>query len=198
MRFYMGKKEIGMIEGMGIQMERFAGKAIRAKVMEGSERITAKSNPAEIAAWVKGAMGRLDKLVAKEKRIQIRENCGYACVETNKSMIAGAKANRKKYKNIDEFLANEQRKPLTGTRLTKEGHVLYWFFTPRSFTPPRRCFCSLLAGLPEDEAISPTYCLCSQGFVRKYWESVLEKPVKVQLLESCASGARECKFAVYL
>jgi len=67
----MGKKEIGMIEGMGIQMERFAGKAIRAKVMEGSERITAKSDPAEIAAWVKGAMARLDKLVAKEKRIQI-------------------------------------------------------------------------------------------------------------------------------
>ena len=77
----MGKEEIGMIEGMGIQIERFAGKAIRAKVMEGSERITARSNPAEIAAWVKGALERLDKLVAKEKRIQISPNEFFSCLK---------------------------------------------------------------------------------------------------------------------
>ena len=56
----------------------------------------------------------------------------------------------------------------------------------------------MLAGLPEDEAISPTYCLCSQGFVKNYWECVLERPVKVKLLESCLTGAQECKFAIHL
>ncbi len=194
----MGEKELGMIESLGIQVERFAGKAIRAKVMEASERITAKSDPAEIATWVKRAMERLDRLAPKEKKIQIRENCGYACIEKNKSIIARAKAKRKKYKNIEDFLANEEGKPLTGTRLKKEGNKLTWHFTPQSFSPPMRCFCSLMSGLPKDETVSATYCLCSQGFVRRYWESVLEKPVKVELLESCLSGARECQFAIYL
>jgi hypothetical protein len=192
----MGEKELGVIEVLGIQVERFAGKAIRAKAMAGSERITAKTGSAETAAWVKGVMEKLDKLVAKDRRVQIRENCGYACIEKNKSVIAKAKAKRKKFKSIDDYLANEERKPLTGTRLKKEGNKLTWYFTPQSFSPPRRCFCSLMSGLPKDETVSATYCLCSQGFVRRYWESVLEKPVKVEILESCLTGARECQFVI--
>ncbi len=194
----MGNKEIKAIEALGINVEHFVGKSIKEKVMAGSERLTQKSSPAEIASWLKGAMMRLDKLVPKAKRARIRENCGYACAEVNKGTLARGKAKRKKFRTLDEFLAAEQKKSLTGTRLEKKGDVLFWYFIPHTFSRSMRCFCALMKGLPEDQTISPTYCLCSKGFVQKYWEGIVGRPLAVDLLESCLSGAQECKFVIHL
>jgi len=194
----MGKKELNAIKALGINVGHIAGKGVKEKIMAGSERLTSKSTPAEIAAWLKGAMERLDKLVPKAKRFQIRENCGYDCARVNKGTLDRGKAKRKKYPSLDEFLAAEQKKPLSGTRLEKKGNVLFWYFTPHTFSRPMRCFCALMKGLPEEETISSTYCLCSRGFVQKYWEGIVGRPLTVDLLESCLSGAQECKFAIHL
>ena len=194
----MGKKELNAIKALGINVGHIAGKGVKEKIMAGSERLTSKSTPAEIAAWLKGAMERLDKLVPKAKRFQIRENCGYDCARVNKGTLDKGKAKRKKYPSLDEFLAAEQKKPLSGTRLEKKGNVLFWYFTPHTFSRPMRCFCALMKGLPEEETISSTYCLCSRGFVQKYWEGIVGRPLTVDLLESCLSGAQECKFAIHL
>ena len=194
----MAKMDVAMIREIGKNVDRFAGEAIRKKVMEGSEQITATSSKRKVAEWVKGAMDRLDALVDEKTRIQVMENCGYSCALVNKSHMEKAKARRKKYKSIDEFLEAEQRNPMRGTRLIREGDVMYQFYTPHSYTRPMRCYCSLLRGLPPNERISPTYCHCSKGFVKKFWEGVLERSVKVELIQSVVSGAQECKFAIYL
>jgi hypothetical protein len=47
-------------------------------------------------------------------------------------------------------------------------------------------------------SVSLTYCHCSKAFVQRLWESVLEQPVNVELLQSVVSGDPECKFAVHL
>jgi hypothetical protein len=192
----MRKKELAVIKALGENVERFAGKSVRAKVMAGSEKLDAKSGPAEIASWMKGAMKRLDKSVSKAKRADIRKACGRGCAEVNKGTIERARDKRRKFGTLEDYFAAELRKPLAGTGLVKQGNVLTWFFTPRSFNPPMRCYCGLMKGLPEDEEISKTYCLCSRGFVERYWESVLDKPVRVELLESCLTGAPECKFSI--
>lgn len=192
----MGNREMGIIETLGANIERVAGTSVRDKVMEGRERLTEKSGKVETAGWVKGAMERLDKAVSKDKRTRIREACGRACAETNKSVIERAKAKRRKFKSDDDLIANELRRPLTGTRLEKRGNVLHQVYMPRSFSTPMRCFCSLANGLPESETMSSTYCLCGQGFAQRYWEAVFGRPVEVRLLESCLTGAAECKFAI--
>jgi len=194
----MGKMDIGMIKEIGGNVERFAGKTIRNKVMEGSEQISPSTSKIKIAKWIKEAMDKLDTLVDEKTRIKIMENCGYNCSIVNKRVIEKAKARRKKYKNIDEFLEAEQRNPMTGTRLVREGDIMYQFYTPQSYTRPMRCFCSLLRGLPADDRVSLTYCHCSKGFIKKFWEGILERPVKVELMHSVVSGAPECKFAIYL
>jgi predicted hydrocarbon binding protein len=56
----------------------------------------------------------------------------------------------------------------------------------------------LFRQLPTEDNVSITYCNCSRGFVEKYWEAVLQKPVKVDLLKSAISGAEECTFAIHL
>lgn len=187
-----------MLVSIEKNVEALAGETMSKKVMEGSEGITEKTDKLKMAEWVRGAMERLDAMVDEETKIQIMENCGRNCADVNKKVIERAKARRKKFKSTDQFLEAEQKKPMTGTRLVKEGNMLYQFYTPRSFTRPMRCYCGLLRGLPDEKTVSKTYCHCSKGFVKKFWESVLEKPVKVDLIQSAVSGADECKFAIHL
>lgn len=192
----MGKMEKhGAIREMEEIIDRFAGETIMKKVMLGSEEMTEQMDGSEeIARWVKGAMDRLDALVDERTRVQIMENCGYKCAEMNHGAIDEAVARRRKFKNVDEFLEAEQRNPTKGTRLVREGDVLYQFYMPQSLGV--RCFCSLVNAT--EGKMSLTYCHCSKGFVKKLWESVLERPVKVELIQSVVSGAEECKFAIYL
>lgn len=179
-------------------LEQVAGKSVAAKVMEGSEQITEKTDKKKIAQWVKGAMERLDASVDEKTRVQAMQNCGYNCAKKNHKVIERAMGRRKEYTSTDDFLAAEQQNPMKGTKLAREGNMLYQSYTPQSFTRPMRCYCSLFKGLPTEDTVSLTYCNCSKGFVEKYWEAVLQKPVKVDLLQSAISGAKECKFAIHL
>jgi hypothetical protein len=140
----------------------------------------------------------LDRAVDKKTRTRIMEECGYACAEANHETIDQVVARRKKYGSLEEFLEAEKARLLPGMRLEPKRKTLYQYYTPQSFRYPRRCFCSLLAALPPGETVSPTYCQCSKGFVEKMWERVLGKPVKVEVLETAVSGARDCKFRISL
>jgi hypothetical protein len=194
----MGKMDNGMIKEIGNNVEHFAGKTIKNSVMEGSQPISNGTSKSKIAKWIKAAVDKLDSLVDKKTGFQIMEHCGYNCFLVNNGVIKKAKARLKKYKSINEFIEAEIKNPSRGTRLEINGNVLYQFYTPQSFTTPMRCYCSLLRGLPVDEKVSQTYCHCSKGFVKKYWENLFERPVKVDLIESVVSGALECKFAIHL
>lgn len=196
-RILMTKKDVGPVEELGGNVERFAGEEVRRGVMEGSERIASMSKEG-VAAWVKGAMERLDNLVDEETRVRIMTTCGHTCASMNRRPIEMAMKRRAKYGSDDEFIEAEMRKPMKGTRLSREGDMLYYTYTPKTFRSGLRCYCSLVSGLPSDEEISLTYCLCSRGFVERLWEDVLGRPVKVELLESSVSGSQECKFAICL
>jgi predicted hydrocarbon binding protein len=192
----MAKTRHGMLVVLEKNIEVLAGKQTAKKVMEGSENITEKTDKKKIAEWVKQAVEKLDSSVSEDARVRIMENCGYNCANVNKKVIQRAKARRSKFRSLDEFLAAEQKKPMSGTRLVREGNTLTQFYTPRAFTRPMRCYCSLFRGLPDNETVSSTYCNCSKGFVKKFWEGVLEKPVTVDLVQSAISGASECRFVI--
>jgi len=44
--------------------------------------------------------------------------------------------------------------------------------------------------------MSQTYCHSSKAFVRTLWETVLDRPLTVEILESAVSGAGECRFRI--
>ncbi len=116
----------------------------------------------------------------------------------NSRPIEMAKRRRAKFDSEDEFLEAEIRKPMKGTSLTREGDVLHYTYTQREYRQGLRCYCSLVNRLPSDETMSLTYCNCARGFVEEYWEEVLERPVRVELMESSISGSNVCKFVVSL
>ncbi len=198
----LGKFEMvakhGMLQQIEGCIERFAGKDLALKIMAGSENITEKTDKKKTTSFMKDAMQRLDATVDEKTRIQIMQECGYNCAKKNHKMIERAIARRKKFGSIDEFLDAEQKKPMKGTKLVREGNILYQFYVPQTFTRPMRCYCGLFRELPNEETVSITYCNCSKGFVEKYWEEVLQRPVKVDILHSAISGSKDCKFAVHL
>jgi hypothetical protein len=179
-------------------IEKYVGEKISKRVMEGREDITEKTDKKKAALWTKTAIDRLDAMVDENTRIQIMNACGLNCAEINKRVIQKAVERRSKFKTIEEFLKAEQQKPQKGTKIQREGNQLFHIYTPQAFTHPMRCYCGLARDLPKDVTLSKTYCHCAEGFVKKYWETVLQKPVKVALLESALSGVSECKFAVQL
>jgi predicted hydrocarbon binding protein len=194
----MAKAHLAAIENLAINLERFAGKKAREKVLEENENLATVRDPKQIAIWVQGAMRRLDRAVDKKTRARVMEECGYACAAAHRKTIDRVIAKRKKYKSLEEFLEREKNKLLPGMRLERKGQSLYQYYMPQSFRYPMRCFCSLLRELPPEETVSATYCQCSKGFVQKMWEPILGRPIKVEILETAVSGAKECKFKVSL
>lgn len=191
----MTKDDVGPITELEMEIGHFAGEEAKKKIVEGSEQI-ADLSPEEVAEWLKNTMNKLDTLIDEKIRIQIMENCGFNCAEINKNHIENTLAKRETFKTLDEFLDAEEKNPAQGTRLVREGGIIYQYYDPSAFKV--RCFCSLWRGLKDDETVSPTWCLCSKGFVMKLWEALLGRPAKVELVESCISGAKQCKFAVHL
>lgn len=194
----MASRTAGQIEEIGGHIEEFAGAKVREKVMAGSEKAAAAKDRRQVALWVKEAIDRLDKATTPEKCRQIMAACGHNCCARNNRLVQGIKNRRQKYPTEEEFLKAEAKKPIKGTRLEFKDKTLVQYYTPRTYTRPRRCFCGLMFALPESVNTSPTYCQCSRGFVEKYWESALGRPVMVEVKETCLTGGNECKFIIHL
>jgi hypothetical protein len=194
----MSSRIAGQIQEIGGRIEEFAGKKVRDKVMVGSEKAAKSTDRAQIALWVKEAIDRLDAASTPEKCSQIMTACGHSCIVHNARLAQGIKARRQKFKTEEDFLKAEAKKPIKGTRLEIKGNTLIQYYTPHTYSTPRRCFCGLMFALPEEVNASPTYCQCSRGFVEKFWEGALGRPVQVEVKETCMTGAEECKFIIHI
>jgi len=191
-------KIAGQLQEIGGHIEEFAGAKIREKVMAGSEKAATYTDRKKIALWVKDAIDRLDAATTPEKCSQIMTACGHNCITHNARMAQAIRARRQKYPTEEAFLKAEAKKPVKGTRIELQGKTLIQYYTPHTYSTPRRCFCSLMLGLPEGINASPTYCQCSRGFVEKYWEGALGRTVRVEVKETAITGADKCQFIIHL
>ncbi|MFA5309997.1 MAG: hypothetical protein WC370_11035 [Dehalococcoidales bacterium] len=185
----MTAKTLGQIQELGGRVEEFAGANAREKVMEGSDKITKSTDKAKAALWMKEAIDRLDMCVPGEKGARIMTACGHSCIAHNSGLARGLKNRRLKHASEQAFLEAEVKKPVKGICLELNGKTLVQYYTPHTYSTPRRCFCSLMNALPEGVNASPTYCRCSRGFVEKYWEGALGRPVEVEVKATALSGA---------
>ena len=190
----MSKKEAQMIEQIAGVLEKRCGKDVSEEVMKGKDSVG--SSKRDVAIWVKGAMDRMDGLVASDERTAVMEECGRNCCAINKGVAIAFRKRRAKYGSLDAFLENEIKKPRRGTKLSRKGNAIHFYYTPSQFGRGMRCYCRLVSALPADETISPTYCMCSVGFVKSLWEQVLEKPVQARLIRSALTGSDECEFEI--
>jgi hypothetical protein len=194
----MTTKTAGQIQELGGHIEEFAGKETAQKVMIGSEKIAKSSDKVKVALWVKETIDCLDAAATAETCDRIMTACGYNCLARATGLANGIKNRRKKHSTEEAFLEAEIKKPLKGIRLELKGKTLIHYYTPHTYSAPRRCFCGLMNALPEGTNASLTYCNCSRAFVEKYWEGALGRPVKVEVVQTCLGGAEKCKFIIHL
>jgi hypothetical protein len=79
-----------------------------------------------------------------------------------------------------------------------EGRIIYFQYTSAAETglpsPNNHCLCPMVETKPA--GLSPTFCLCSLGYVKEMHEQIFKKPVEVELLSSVLRGDPRCKFKI--
>jgi hypothetical protein len=80
-----------------------------------------------------------------------------------------------------------------------EGNVISYEFVGSAETgkpsPEAICLCPM-AEAQKPGTISPTYCLCSVGYVKEMHELRFGRKAEVELLDSVLRGGKRCKFKV--
>jgi predicted hydrocarbon binding protein len=156
----------------------------RAKLLEGCEVYDVIKSPAKKARWIEGLMERLEEGVGETVAREVMVGCGRQCI--SRSLLEKARKLWRESGAIDDFLDGLNQAHIGGGSLRLEGDIIYGSY--------ERCYCGSVSKAAEP--IPPTYCYCSCGWYKMLFETVLERPVEVELLSSIAQGADACRFAI--
>jgi hypothetical protein len=176
-------------------IRQYTSEQVCQQVLQGSEKITIATSLERVARWTHTALLRLESLVDEQSILQILSARGQACASLGQKNVAKARKRRLGYPTQDAFLDAEMQIPQRGFQLTREGNTLIQTYTPRDFHI--HCYCPLMRKLPDGMNVPVAYCECSRAFVEWTWSAILDRPVKVLLLESCLSGSKQCRFAIH-
>jgi hypothetical protein len=132
--------------------------------------------------YIRTLMENMEKTIDPETRVRLMNDCGRACARRGGlyKLALDHKGNLKSFvQAAAERLGRENVRFLNAT-------TIHWSYP--------RCLCELVAAGPD--RLPALYCQCSVGWVLEMFETVLQKPVRVQLVQSIKSGATSCVFRV--
>lgn len=192
---------VTQLQEMEKRIEQYAGAEVRDKVMQDYRKSIDNPDPVQGALGYKDAIDRLDKLADKPTVTKIMTACGCFCQSNFDRSAIKARKLRRSYASEDAFLADFKVFD-NGTRLEWKGKYLVQYFAPGKIFPKMpdlRCACMMMGALPKGVNTSPTACECSRGFTEKRWETILGRPVKVEVVSTpVINGTDECVFKIYL
>ena len=89
---------------------------------------------------------------------------------------------------------------IVATKIPKSGYLLEYMQEP---DPGRRrelyCHCPRVrSAVAAAQLLSPTYCGCGAGYYRDIWETILGRPVRVEVLSSVLAGDDTCTIAIHI
>lgn len=123
--------------------------------------------------------------VDEETRLRIMEKCGEACAETGDLDVA--KRIAEETSDIDEIIEKANDRIAWCGKWAREGDKITTVCT--------ECGCPLVRnGLV---SLTGTFCYCSLGWVKTIFETLLRKPVKVELRKSIGRGDDVCEYVVH-
>ena len=187
---------VGPLTELDRRIRETVGDEAADSIMEGLGDVKNSWKKDRVAHWVKEAMARMDETLDDEVKEEIMVACGHNCAAHHGAPIRQAVKRREKHEGFDEFLDAMAAEPPRGMQVRRDGGAVVFSYTPQTYGGGMRCYCSLVNGLPMEETMSETYCLCSKGFVEAYWMALSGGRVDVELLESAVSGSDVCRFRV--
>ncbi len=124
-----------------------------------------------------------------ETKMKVMELCGETCAKERMTGSALEIAKRISWeeRNVDRILERVNREILWCGAWFREGRVI------RSRCS--ECGCPLVKnGIVK---LSGTLCYCSRGWVRKVFETLLRKDIRVEIEKSIGRGDDFCEYSVY-
>jgi predicted hydrocarbon binding protein len=152
-----------------------------SKICQSYEKLTTQQQKAHS---IKQMMELLDRNVEAGTRYTIMEECGRRCIPA--SVLAKADRLKKNAIDLDDLLSRLNQSHIGGGHLQQDEQVIHASYD--------RCYCGSVS--KTREPISATYCHCSCGWYRQLFESLLNKPVEVELLGSIIQGNECCQFVI--
>jgi predicted hydrocarbon binding protein len=146
---------------------------------------TAKT-PLQKARCVKDIMDVLDQKVDEETRSEIMGACGQRCIGA--STLKKATKLQEQVSDLDELLELLNAYHIGGGHLEIREGVIHASYD--------RCYCGSVSKTKVH--FSQTYCHCSCGWYQKLFETLLGKPVSVELLSSIIQGDERCEFRIII
>jgi predicted hydrocarbon binding protein len=143
--------------------------------------------------WLTRFFDVLDSNLDEDSRKEIMMANGKACFLNWRKEI-GQPVRQTTLKKFTEWVKNNVK----DDTYRVEGNVIYFQFTSAAETglPSEEgaCLCPLVETKPE--GLSPTYCQCSVGYVKEWYDQLFGKSVQVELLDSVLMGGKRCRFRI--
>lgn len=143
-------------------------------------------------AWVKRFLDVMDQTLDAASRAKLMMANGRTCF---RDWIRDSK---QETKQVDFAKWAERAKAANRDDLKVEGNVIYFQYQSSAETgqasPEGVCLCPMVESKPA--GLSPTYCLCSVGYVKEMHELRFGRKVEVELQDSVLRGGKRCKFKI--
>lgn len=131
--------------------------------------------------WLTNLMESMDTQLEEDTKIKLLEECGRSCAKKN------IKKEAWKYQGkLDDWL-DKMKKWVGAKNIQKQADCIQVVY--------KKCFCPLVQDIPP--ILTATFCNCSRGWLKEIFETVLEKPVTVEMEDSIMKGGEQCRFSVY-
>ena len=88
---------------------------------------------------------------------------------------------------------------ITAVKIPKDFHE-YFQTDDNTIKRYHYCHCPRIreALKSTDKPVDKNYCYCGAGFYKDIWEFILQRPVKVRVVESLLQGDNMCKIKIYI
>jgi hypothetical protein len=201
------------LEALAEGTERIAGAGAAKRVMAGSEGLTEALDGKLAAAWIPGAMERLDREIPDDRlRARVLNRCAHHYIvqsgmaleaafrETGRDLRAlAAKITKEKLLGSDYWIDESSREPLLMIRRRPANLEGY----EKAATPAEKraeaCFCPLVSeAIRRGESVSRSFCHCSGGWYAQEWAIVFGEAPEVRLVETMLEGRDACVFGVVI
>ena len=160
--------------------------AAQGELAQACQAFAELTTPRQKAHSIQGMMNVLDRELEEKTRWQLMEECGRHCITAG--TLEKARRLQRAAQGLDDLLNRLNEAHIGGGHLRREGDIIHAAY--------ERCYCgsvSQTSGL-----FSATYCHCSCGWYRQLFETLLGRPVKVELLGSIIQGDERCRFLIHL
>jgi predicted hydrocarbon binding protein len=157
---------------------------VREELLQAATTCLTLNTPRQKARCIREMMELMDRELEQGTRKDIMEAC--ACI--SKGTLTKARHLKQEAQNLDDLLDRLNQAHIGGGHLKRVGNIIHAAYD--------RCYCGSVS--QSKEPFSATYCQCSCGWYRQFFETLLEKPVEVELLGSILQGNERCMFLVRL